>query len=150
MGWDAYAVTNLQWSEKGESRLTPFSHAVFEDANTQLIQRTGRGGTLIDGTLGSTSLPFLQCATPVACEDDNPEGLLVWPQETVIEANNSANWLFGRDARFKSFYDALYTVPPVYDIFDLYDEDWFQYLKWQVRLFLKACAENGLAIKFTW
>ncbi len=120
------------------------------EASAKLFQKTGRRGQS-DGTLGGPSLPFLQLATGLVCIDyGSQEGRLFWPKETVQEASAKADWDFGLDERFKRVYDALYATPPAYNILDIEDEEGLQGEKWEVRVFLEMCAENGLAIMFTW
>lgn len=149
MGWDAYAVTSIEAADSGE-RLNPALRAVFVEASEKVFQKRGRRGQL-DGTLGSTSLPFLQLATNLVCIDyDSQDGRLFWPKEMVQRANAQADWDFGLDERFKRVYDALYAIPPAYNILDIEDEEGFQGDKWEVRVFLETCAENDLAIMFTW
>ncbi len=152
MGWDAYAITSREAADTWEGWNNLVIHTIFFKAKEEFVRRTGRGWQLFDGTLGGHSLPFLQCAAPLTCFDcDNQEGRLFWSKEDVIEANSKANWEFAREGRFRGICDALYEKPLSDDIFDLYyDKDDFQDEKWEVRLFLEACAENGLAMMFSW
>ena len=149
MGWDAYAVTSIEAADSGE-RLNPVLRTIFVEASEKVLRKRGRPGQP-DGTLGSTSLPFLQLATNRVCIDyDSQDGRLFWPKETVQEANAQADWDFGLDERFKRVYDALYPTPPAYNILDIEDEEGLEGAKWEVRVFLGTCAENDLAILFSW
>lgn len=151
MGWDAYAVMSQEAAGTWEGRHNPVLHSIFFRANEELIRIAGFGGQLLDGTLGSVSLPFLQCATPLKCIDyDDLEFFLFWSKEDVTLAYSQAVWTFACDSQFKGVYDAQYLNPPAYDILDIYDEDDFHYHKSQVRLFLEVCAANRLAIEFSW
>lgn len=150
MGWDAYAVTSREVFDTGENEANPVLQALFTEASAKVLQKRGWPGQS-DGTLAGPSLPFLQLAANLVCIDYNSqEGRLFWSKETVQEANAKADWNFGLDERFKRVYDALYTTPPAYNILDLEDEESFQGDKWEVRVFLEMCAENDLAIMFTW
>jgi hypothetical protein len=152
MGWDAYAHTSREAADTGKDRDDPLFSAIFIKAHEELVRRTGRGGQIWDATLGGSSRPFLQCAVPLTCFDlDIPEGRIFWSKETVVEAHAKADWNFTREDRFRGICNALYKDPLSDEVFDLYyDKDDFEYEKWEVRLFLEACAENGLVIEFTW
>lgn len=152
MGWDAYALTSLEAADGWKDRKDPSFRAIFIKASEELVRRTGRGGQIWDATLGGFSLPFLQCAVPLICFDlGNQESRLSWSKEEVTEANSEADWEFAREGKFRGICDALYKNPLSDEIFDsYYDSDDFQDDKLEVRLFLEACAENGLVIEFSW
>ena len=151
MGWDAYAVTSREALDTGEDEANPVFRAVFANASAELVRRTGRGGQIWDATLGGSSRPFLQCAVALTCFDRyNQEGFLFWSKEEVVKAWRKADWDFSREGRFRSICNALYDNQLSDDIFDLYyDADDFEFEKWEVRLFLEACAVNNFAIAFT-
>ena len=149
MGWDAYAVTSIEAVDSGE-RLNPDLRAIFAEASEKVFQKSGRRGNL-EGTLGGPSLIILQLATSLDCIDyASEDGRLFWPKEMVYKVNAKADWDFGLDSRYKAIYDAQYAFPPAYNILDIEDEESFQRDKWEVRVFLETCAENDLAILFSW
>lgn len=141
MGWDAYALRKVEHWNSGATRLDRTLQAVFREANTKLKRYTGNGGSLIHGTIGGTCMPFLLRATSITCfEPKTEEGLLIWPQETVRLASDQADWNYSIDGWFDD-----YLGVPIEG-----DEEFYVGLRWQTRLFLQTCSEQGLAIVFTW
>jgi len=137
MGWDAYALRNVDKVNSGEPHLDAEMQQVFEEATAELMRQAGNGGVcLCDGGLGgSWSKKCLSLATPFSCDTaENEEGLLVWSPETVQKANALADWSF-----------------PVEEIDEAHPE-WLDLLathKNDARFFLQTCAEHGYAILFT-